>query len=160
MPYSSASPRPESGANAVHGKPIPDPDDPLTGPFWAGANQKRLLIQRCEQCARFHHPPVGICKDCLSTDLTFVEVTGDGHVYSFAVVKDQRIPAFDALVPYVVASVELDDAPGVFLQTNLPGTPIDGVRSGLAVTVDFEEISPGVNIPQFRPREGGDDDVE
>ena len=129
-------------------KPIPVPDA-LTRPFWGAANEQRLAIQRCAGCERFHHPPVGICPECLSTDLAFREVSGRGRVYSFAVVKDQRLPAFDALMPYPLAYIELDDAPGVVLLTNLPGTPVEQVRTGLPVEVEFEEIVPGTFIPQF-----------
>ena len=76
-------------------------------------------------------------------------MSGRGRVYSFAIVKDQRLPAFDELMPYPLAYIELDDAPGVVLLTNLPGTPVDEVRTGLPVEVEFEEIAPGTFIPQF-----------
>lgn len=135
-------------------KPLPDPDDPLTAPFWAAAREGRLVIQQCQACGTSHHPPVGICHKCLGTELAFTPVSGKGHVYSFVVVRDQRLPAFDNLVPYTVATVTLDDRPGIFLVSNIPGTPIDQVRSGMPVSVDFEEIAPGVIIPQFRAAEG------
>ncbi|MFR9801897.1 Zn-ribbon domain-containing OB-fold protein [Pseudonocardia sp. RS010] len=137
-------------APVTHGlKPVPDPDDLLTRPFWAAAAEERLVLQRCSGCAAYHHPPVGVCPDCLSDDLAFEPVDGRGRVYSFVVVRDQRLPAFDSLVPYLVASVALDAAPHVTLATNLPGTGIDEVRIGMPVEVEFEEIAPGVRIPQF-----------
>jgi acetyl-CoA acetyltransferase len=82
-------------------------------------------------------------------------MSGRGHVYSFAVVHDQRIPAFDKLVPYVVASVSLDDAPEVTLSSNILATPVDEIRSGMPVIVEFEEIAPGIAIPQFRAPTAG-----
>lgn len=155
MSYSGVSAPPESTETGrPGGKPVPDQHDPLTRPFWLAANERRLVIQQCQTCRRFYHPPVGLCWDCQSPDLLFTEVSGAGQVYSFAVVRDQRQSAFDALVPYVVATVSLDDAPGVFLRSNLPGTAIEDVTSGMAVRVDFEEIAPGVNIPQFRTTNG------
>jgi uncharacterized OB-fold protein len=151
MSYSGVSAPPDSvDLAAAGGKPVPDQRDPVTQPFWHAANERRLVIQQCQACRRFHHPPIGLCWDCLSADLRFTEVSGAGQVYSFAVVRDQRQSAFDALVPYIVATVSLDDAPGVFLRSNLPGVAIDDVRSGMAVRLDFEEIVPGINIPQFR----------
>ena len=130
-------------------KPIPVPDE-LTAPFWEAARQHRLAIQQCSHCETFHHPPVGICPPCLSTDLKFVDVSGRGYVYSYSIVRDQRLPAFDELMPYIVAEVRLHDAPGVRLLSNLPGTAIDEVRCGMEVQVDFEQIAEGVVIPQFR----------
>jgi uncharacterized OB-fold protein len=128
-------------------RPVPVPTA-LTEPFWAAANEGRLVIQRCTSCRCFHHPPQGICRSCLSTDLEFVPVSGRGTVYSYSVVRDAQIPGFK--VPYVVASVRLEDAPEVFLLTNLPGVSVEEVRSGLAVEVEFEEIANGIRIPQFR----------
>lgn len=131
-------------------RPLPDRSDPLTQEFWAAANEERLVIQQCQSCTAFHHPGVGLCTACLSDDLKYVPVSGKGHVYSYSVVYDQRVPAFDPLVPYIVATIELDELPGTFLQTNLPGTSIDEVEFDLPVAVTFEEIAPGVRIPQFR----------
>src|SRR5262249_12927097 len=126
------------------GAPIPDQHDPLTAGFWGAANEERLVIQRCRNCRTFHHPPLGICWDCLSTDLTFEEMTGKGHIYSYAIVRDQRLPAFDSIAPFIVASVSLDDAPEITLTTNLPGTSLEEVRIGMPVEVEFEEIAPGI----------------
>lgn len=154
MPYASVSrPRGDEGPGHV-GKPVPDQGDPVTKPFWEAANRGQLVIQQCQSCRSYHHPPVGLCAECLSDELSYVDAAGTGRVYSYTVVRDQRIPAFDDLVPYVIASIELDDAPGVLLLSNLPGTEIDDVRHGLPVRVAFEEIAPGVNIPQFVVAEG------
>ena len=132
------------------GKPVPDQADPLTAPFWKAASEERLVIQRCQNCKTYHHPPLGICWSCLSTDLKFEEVSGRGRVYSYAIVRDQRLPAFDSLIPYIAATVALDEAPDVTLATNLPGTSIDEVQIDLKVHVEFDEIAPGIKIPQFR----------
>lgn len=132
-------------------RPRPDQDDPLTAPFWRSAARGELVIQQCGGCRRYHHPPIGLCWECLSTDLPFVTMNGRGSVYSFAVVKDQRLVAFDELTPYVVATVRLEDAPDVLLRTNLPGVPIEQVRAGMPVHVWFEEIAPGCFLPQFQP---------
>lgn len=149
MAYASVS-HPSGDTAPEHvGKPIPDQDDPMTKPFWEAANRGQLVVQQCQSCQKYHQWPVGLCPNCLSDDLSYVEVDGAGRVYSYTVVRDQRIPAFDDLVPYLIASVQLDAAPEVMLLTNLPGTPIDAVHHGMPVRVEFEEIAPGINIPQF-----------
>jgi uncharacterized OB-fold protein len=156
MPYPGVRiPQSPGMEDGHHRKPIPDQNDPLTRPFWDAANERKLVVQQCQECDKFHHPPVGICRNCLSTNLSFREMSGRGHVYSFAVVHHQRIPAFDKLVPYVVASVSLDDAPEVTLSSNILATPVDEIRSGMPVIVEFEEIAPGIAIPQFRAPTAG-----
>lgn len=149
MAYGADGPGAQATDQAT-GKPVPDTGDPLTAPFWAAAAEERLVVQKCSDCSTWHHPPVGLCPRCLSDRLEFVPVSGRGTVYSFVIVKDQRLPAFDNLMPYVLASVQLDDAPGVMMLSNIPGTANDQVRHGMAVQVAFEQIAPGVKIPQFR----------
>lgn len=134
--------------------PMPDQNDRLSAPFWKAANNGRLAIQRCDSCREFHHPPVGLCPHCLSEKLSFTEVSGKGRVYSWAVVWQARISAFEGKVPYVVASIDLDDAPGVlFMLSNMPGTAADQMRHDMPVNVIFQEIADGVFIPQFESAE-------
>jgi uncharacterized OB-fold protein len=131
-------------------KPIPFPDDPVTQPFWAGACDHRLMIQHCNGCGRTHHPPVGLCPQCAADDLEMREMSGRGKVYSYTVVHSQRVPAFDALTPFLIGRIELDDAPGTFLITNLLRDDAEEPVIGHPVQVEFEEIVPGVKLPQFR----------
>jgi len=130
-------------------KPVPIPDE-LTETFWESINQRRLVIQRCQNCRTYYHPPVGLCPECLSTELTYEPVSGRGTINSFTITYDARQPAFEAIQPYTVAIVELVEQKGLFMLSNVPGTPADEIRIGLAVVVDFEEIVPGRLIPQFR----------
>ena len=37
---------------------------------------ERLLINRCDECSRFQHPPKPICPSCWSSSLTPTEVSG------------------------------------------------------------------------------------
>lgn len=138
-------------AAGVVGRPIPDTRDPLTARFWEAANREQLTLRRCSDCGTVSHPPVfGVCIECQSDEFVFVPVSGAGRVYSYAVIHDQRIAAFDQYVPYVVASIELDEVPGIFFQTNLPGASLNDIRFDARVDVFFEEIAPDVRIPQWR----------
>jgi uncharacterized OB-fold protein len=131
-------------------KPIPYPDDPVTQPFWAAARENRLAIQHCNTCGCAYHPPVGLCENCASDDLGVREVSGRGSIYSYTIVHSQRVPAFDRLTPFVIGRVELEDAPGVFVIANLLSDDGTEPSIGQAVMVEFEEISAGVKLPQFR----------
>ena len=150
MSYTGVAAPPDAGNQQSTGTPIPDLNDRQTRPFWQAANKGELVIQQCQSCRTFHHPPVALCADCLSDRLEFTRVSGKGRVYSWAIIRDQRIAAFDSKIPYIVASVELDDAPGITLPSNMPGTSFDAMRHGMPVEVVFEKIADGVSIPQFR----------
>ncbi len=132
------------------GRPLPQPDE-LTQPFWDAANARRLEIQRCAGCGRFHHPPVAICARCLSTELRWEPVSGRGRIHSFSIARDTRLQSFAERLPYALASVELEEAPGVILLSNIPGVDLEELFIGMPVEVDFDEIAPGRLVPQFRP---------
>ena len=56
-------------------------------------------------------------------------------------------------VPYVVAIVELEEQSDLRLMTNLPKTPIEAVRVGMAVKVYFEQDGE-IFVPLFEAVEG------
>jgi len=59
---------------------------------------------------------------------------------------------FQADVPYTVAIVELDE--GVRMMSNIIGIDPEDVRVGMAVAVVFDDITPTISLPKFRPRKG------
>ncbi|HEX9159017.1 MAG TPA: OB-fold domain-containing protein [Rhizomicrobium sp.] len=64
-------------------------------------------------------------------------VAGTGIVDTFTINHQQWRPALE--VPYVIARVAVDGAPGVFLTTNIVGCPVDAVQIGDRVRVTFEQ---------------------
>lgn len=129
--------------------PTPVPDE-VTQPYWDAAAAERLAIQRCSSCGRFQHPPESACVRCTSTAVTFEEVSGRGTLYSFAVARQAFDPAFLDRLPYLLGLVELDDAPGVRLLTNVVTDDPDALAIGTPVEVFFEQRG-GWKLPMFRP---------
>lgn len=62
--------------------------DELTAPFWAAANEHRLVIQHCKNCDRLQHPPAAECAGCSGLELDWQEMSGRGHIYGYGVVND------------------------------------------------------------------------
>src|SRR5687767_15115717 len=110
----------------------------LTRPFWGAANDGRLEIQRCPACGYYNHPPKPLCDRCLSDDLRFEEVSGNGTVWSFTVMHQKSIAGFQDSVPYVTALVELHEQKHLLLVTNLPGVDAADVKVGMSVKVSFQ----------------------
>ena len=48
--------------------------------LYRGWLDEKLLINRCDDCSMYHHPPKPVCPDCWSTHLTPTEVEGNGVV--------------------------------------------------------------------------------
>ncbi len=88
--------------------PVVDEDSAF---YWAGLRAHRLLLQRCEdvECRRVRFPPMPGCPWCGGVGSSIVESSGRGVVYSQVRVHRAFSDAFAADVPYVVATVELDD---------------------------------------------------
>ncbi len=115
-------------------------------PFWTGGATGELKLMRCQDCATFIHPPRPVCRKCLSENVVPEVVQGTGVVDTFSVNYQKWHPAME--VPFVVARVAIDGAPGVFLTTNIVGCPVDAVDIGDRVRVKFEQQD-DVYLPLF-----------
>ena len=130
-------------------KPVPVPDE-VTKPFWDAVNEKRLVAQYCKSCNRYQHPPDKICGRCGGQDLEFRPLSGKGAIYSLQVMHDTRVRLLQEYQPFLIAVVEVEESPDVWLLTDLPGSTPGQAKIGDPVEVEFEEIAPGTFLPQFR----------
>ncbi len=115
--------------------------------FWTGGELDELRIARCADCAGFVHPPRPVCRHCLSENVAPYAVSGEGVIDSFTINYQAWHPAME--VPYVIARVALDDAPGVILTTNIVDCAVEDVTIGDRVRVVFEQQD-DVYIPLFQ----------
>jgi uncharacterized OB-fold protein len=118
-----------------------------TASFWAAAADGRLLIERCTACGADSFPPRGMCPACHGREMSAVEVTGQGVVYSFTVNYQRWMAGLE--VPYAVVLVEFPDHPGVRVAGRLRGCPPEGAAIGMTVEVGFESGPGGFAIPSF-----------
>jgi uncharacterized OB-fold protein len=131
-------------------RPLPRLDS-VNRPFWTGGAQGELRLMRCADCASFVHPPQPVCRKCLSENVAPEAVAGTGTVATFTVNHQKWRP--DMEVPYVIARVAIDGAPGVYLTTNIIGCPPDSVDIGDRVRVTFEQHGEAPNkvwLPLFK----------
>jgi uncharacterized OB-fold protein len=128
--------------------PVPVPSHE-TAPFWAAANEQRLVMPRCEACGKFSFPPSLACPFCESGPFVWTAVSGRATVFSFVVMHRVYHPSFKDKVPYVVAVIALDEGPRLI--SNVVGIPFGDVRCDMPVQVVFDEVRPGIRIPKFAP---------
>ena len=133
---------------AEHMKPAPMPDH-VTAEFWEAAKQGRLLIQRCGDCGRLQFFPQSQCRTCLSEHVEWVEASGKGRIYSYTVVHRPPSLTFEDDVPYTVALVELKE--GVRMMSTIIEIEPEHVRVDMPVEAVFDDISPTISLPKFRP---------
>jgi|DewCreStandDraft_2_1066082.scaffolds.fasta_scaffold00520_22 uncharacterized OB-fold protein len=128
--------------------PVPQPESDF---YWEKCREHELWLRRCNDCQKAYFYPRDICPHCFSRNVTWVKASGRGTVFTYAIVHRPPTPAFRDKVPYVVAIVELEEGPKI--PTNLVGIEPDPakIRVGMPVVVDFEDVSPTISLPVFRP---------
>jgi uncharacterized OB-fold protein len=120
--------------------------DPDNRAFWTSGADGKLRLNRCSDCGTFIHPPRPVCRSCLSDKVVPETVAGTGVVDTFTVNHQKWRP--DVEVPFVIARIAIDGAPGVFLTSNVIGCPPDSVDIGDRVRVVFEQHA-DVFLPLF-----------
>jgi uncharacterized OB-fold protein len=125
--------------------------DTHTEPFWAAAREGRLVAPRCADCGTFRLPPSPFCPNCQSQRVDWTELSGAGSMFSFSVVNGY--PGLPDIV-LVAAVVDLPDAPGARLVTNVIDVEPADVSIGMPLTVTFVPIADGWQLPVFRPAIG------
>jgi len=138
-------------AQALPGANISITMDNCTAPFWEAAKQERLEVPQCSQCGSFRMPPRPYCPECQSQDVNWVQLSGKGTVYSFALCN--RSPFTGEELHYVPVVMDLDDAPGIRLVSNLVDIDPAAVHIGLRALVSWSPIRDGWVLPIFRPLE-------
>ena len=120
-----------------------------SAPYWEGAREDKLLIQKCGDCGALRFFPRYLCTECGSDNTEWAEVSGRGTVHSFSIVHRAAFPEFQANAPYVIALVDLQEGPR--MMTNIVGDDALEVEIDDAVEVCFEARgTEGAKVPQFR----------
>ena len=130
--------------------PVPKPT-PETRPFWDAAQQRRLLIQACDDCGTRYFYPRPLCPACLSRNVRWLEARGRARLHTFVI--NHRPPrGFPVAAPFVIGIVELEEGPR--MMSHIIGVTADpaAVRCDMPLEVVFEELTPEITLPKFRPR--------
>jgi uncharacterized protein len=113
-----------------------------TEPFWRGLKQRKIVMQRCDDCGYVRHPARWLCPECLSEAWKWDEMSGRGTVETFVWFMSHLDPVPPGIVhrpPYSVAVVHLQE--GVRLYANVVGIDPGGLAIGDAVNAVFDDIS-------------------
>ena len=128
-------------------------------PFWEGARQGELRVQRCRKTGRLIFPPrlrspwapeVGI-------EPEWTAVSGRGTLWSFVVPHPPLLPYYAERAPYNVILVALDEDPTIRMVGNLVASVGSGIDSvdpatieiGAAVRAVFDPVTDDVTLPRW-----------
>ncbi|MGB5904028.1 MAG: Zn-ribbon domain-containing OB-fold protein [Xanthobacteraceae bacterium] len=124
----------------------PQPTE-ISKPFWDGCRERRLVMQKCEDCGNVAYYPAYMCPACTSEKLTWTELSGRGRVHSVTIVHRPAAPAFTSAVPYAVALIEVEEGP--IMMSNIVGPTALETKIDDDVEVVFEDVGE-VTLPRFR----------
>ncbi|EPR12435.1 DNA-binding protein [Sphingobium indicum IP26] len=128
--------------------PIPEPT-PETAPFWQGAAEGELRIQRCVRCGSFYFYPRPFCPKCNSDEVEWKPVSGRARLASY-IINYRPSPEFESKDPQIIALVTLEEGPR--LCTNIVGVEPepDNLPLGMELQVAFEPRGDQF-LPVFKP---------
>ena len=94
------------------------------------------------------------CPFCASRDISWVQASGRGRLFSFEIAHQILNKSFKVKTPVVLAMVELEEGPRIL--SNLVGIAPDPklIRCYMPVEVCFEKLTDQVSLPMFRPAGG------
>lgn len=124
--------------------------DALTAPFWTACDRHQLVVQRCGACRSTFFYPRPCCPSCWSTDVEWIEATGEATLYTWSIVHRSDVEPFDRLVPYIPALVDLAEGPR--MMTRIVDAAPRELDIGMALDVRYITEA-GVTVPFFTPAE-------
>ncbi len=119
-----------------------------TRPYWTGGAEGKLLIEQCDDCDYYIHPPTGFCPRCEGRATHFQPVSGRAFVETFTINHKQWMPGLPA--HYVLALVRIAEQDDVRLVTNIVGCAPEDVSFDMPVFVQFEQAE-DLWVPLFAP---------
>jgi uncharacterized OB-fold protein len=132
-----------------YNKPLPAIQS-WSKPFWDATRERRLLIQECRNCGKKIFYPKKYCPECRSTDIGWIESSGEGKVYSFSTLHLGVHPKFEGNAPYTIAIIELNE--GVRLMSNIANCDLQDIQCDMPVKVTFEDVTEEITLPRFEPK--------
>ncbi|MCR9262405.1 MAG: Zn-ribbon domain-containing OB-fold protein [Pseudomonadaceae bacterium] len=114
--------------------PMPHPT-PTTEPFWQGLAEEKLMLQQCDDCKEWVFYPRTHCSHCLSSNLEWQQVSGEGEIYSFTIARRPTAPPFAGMEPQYIAVVQLQE--GVRMNTVIANATESDLKVGVRVKPCF-----------------------
>ncbi|OAJ55992.1 hypothetical protein A6V36_30355 [Paraburkholderia ginsengiterrae] len=124
--------------------PIPNR---YTQPFWDGTAKEQFMLQHCDDCSHWVFYPRSHCPHCWSRSLSWKEASGLGKVKSFTDIHRPGHPAWEAVTPYTVALIRLDEGPTML--STVIDTPRELLTVGQPVKAAYVKVGEFV-LPMFR----------
>jgi uncharacterized OB-fold protein len=115
--------------------------------------ERRLVIRHCQDCGYWIYPHRPVCPECLSWNVPFEEVSGQGRIFMETRLHQLRDPDAHIYEPLVAAAVELNERPGLRYLARIVNCALDQIALDMPVTLTWIEED-GQTWPAFEPANG------
>ena len=140
------------------GQPIPtnmlksDAETPQTkiARFWEGIRQGKLFTTKCQKCGKTHFPPTSDCPSCYSSDMAWIELSGDAELTTWTLIQIKP-RSFSQYPPYMIAIARIKEGPSVMAW--LVDVKPEDVRSGMRLKLVAKQSPDGQLSYQLVPRQ-------
>lgn len=130
-------------------KPLPE-FRPETKPYWDACKRHEFVLPRSRTTNEFFFYPRAISPgEDMSEDIEWVKASGKATVWTYAIHHMGPTKAYKGEPPYIVALVETEE--GIKMMTNIVDCNPKDVYIGMDVEVVFDDVTPEVTLPKFRP---------
>ncbi len=111
--------------------------------------QKGILAgTRCNSCGILYFPPRPDCFHCLSSDMEWMEISGQGRLVSYTTLR-YAPTGFEADLPYTIALVEFENKMKVFGRLNKE-IQDEEIKIGMSLKYAVVELSNDRLIYEFK----------
>ncbi len=118
--------------------------------YYQALLERRLVVNRCDDCGHWHQPPRPLCPKCWSWSISPTTVSGEGTIAMVTVLhQGPPRPGVDYADGHAVIAVDLDEQPGLRVAGGVVGTPGPDVRVGQRVSVVWREFDDAPPRPDF-----------
>ena len=114
----------------------------------------KLLINQCAACGYWIYPHRPLCPRCLSWDVKPAQVSGDGKVFMFTLIHQERDPNDRLREPIITAAVELAEQSGLRFLARVVNCPRSQLVLDMPVRLTWMEHD-GRKMPAFEPAQRG-----
>ena len=125
--------------------PLPDLDDPIMRPFWDGARDHVLMLQRDRRTGTMHWPPKPLYWN--GGELEWFVASGKGTVFTYVVAYETFLPAFT--LPHIMVVIETKE--GSRIVGHMVNCRPEDMSFGMNVRVAFKDLNDQVSLPVWEP---------
>lgn len=116
--------------------------------FWEGLKEGKIFAAKCKKCGKMYFPPVADCGECYSSNMDWVELSGEGEVIAFTHIVVRPV-SFQENPPYTIVIARLKE--GVKALAWLTDAKKKDVKIGMKVKLMPKVSEDGRLTYEFRP---------